>query len=406
MTELDDLLNFIYKLEVKQKDAKKVTLDKALNKILACDIFAKYDIPRFDNSAMDGFALRLNKDFYTIKGNAFAGGENKLSIKNNEAILITTGARIPQGAEAVLQKELCLLKDDKLFLNLSPKKGQNIKFKGEDFKKGRLLLKKGTRLNSQNIAILASQGFHKIDIVKKIKIIIFSSGNEISKLSSSLKENQIYDINSYFLKSVLKEIDNSLVSIRYGGILNDNENEISNILEKYIQKYDIVITSGGASVGDADYMHKVLKSINAKILIDSLNIKPGRPVVLSQKNNNFILTLPGNPIGAFINFLFFVPLLVQKMSKSKDLYFESFSAINKSEFKVNPKTSNVILGNFIDGEFFAYNKAKYQGAQVSPLVKSNSLAIFKNKSTIKKNSKIQVLLYKMQFLDKINKVIN
>lgn len=403
MLNLDEFFNLLYDLKVKTKKIKDVKLDFALNRILAKDIVCKYDIPRFDNSAMDGYALRLGYDSYVIKDNIFAGNKVKIVLKNNEAFKIMTGAKIPQGTQAVVQKELVKIKDNNLFLDLTPTLNQSIKLKGEDFKKGEILLKKGTLLDAQSIGLLASQGISKISVAKKVKIIIFGSGNEIARLDSKLGESQIYDINSYFLTSILAQFN---CSIKYGGILSDDLSSMSKALQKAIKTYDIIITSGGVSVGDKDYIHKVLENINAKILVDSINIKPGRPVVLSNKDNKFILSLPGNPIGAFLHCMFCIPILVQKMSLSKDLCFKEIDAINKTEFFVTNKTSHIILGNFENGYFSAYNNAKYQGAQIAPLLKSNALAIFNNKDLIKKDSVIKIILYKPQFLDRIIDIFN
>ncbi|RAX54102.1 hypothetical protein CCY99_05330 [Helicobacter sp. 16-1353] len=403
MLNLDEFFDFLYKLQVKTKGCKEIGLDSALHRILYEDIICKYNVPRFDNSAMDGYALRIGHKSYVIKDSIFAGNKVKINLKNNEAVKIMTGARIPKGAQAVIQKELTTLKDNNLFLDSTPQLNQSIKLKGEDFKKGEILLKKGALIDAQSIGILASQGIDKVKVAKKVKIIIFGSGNEIARLDSKLNENQIYDINSYFLKSILSPLN---CSIKYGGILDDNVDSISKSLQKALKKYDIVITSGGVSVGDKDYIHKVLEKIDAKILVDSINIKPGRPMIFSNKDSKFILSLPGNPIGAFFHCMFCMSILIQKMSLSKDLYFKEINAINKTDFFVTNKTSHIVLGNFENGYFSAYNNAKYQGAQIAPLMKSNSLAIFNNKDMVKKDSIIKIILYKPEFFDRIKNIFN
>lgn len=403
MLNLGDFFIFLKNLKVAQKGEEEIKLSSALNRILSQNIKSKYNIPRFDNSAMDGYAIRIGFDEYKLKDSAFAGDKTNLEINNNEAIKITTGAKIPKNTQAVIPKEYIKLDNDKLILEISPKMNQCIKFEGEDYKSGEIILSSGSLLNAQNIALLASQGINKIKVKKKIKIIIFGSGNEIANINAKLDENQIYDINSYFIKSILSNLN---CKIKYGGILSDKTKIIQNKIKKALDKYDIIITSGGVSMGEKDYMHKVLQNINADILLDSTNIKPGRPVIFSKKNDRFILSLPGNPIAAFIQCTLFLPLLIQKFNGSDNLYLKPIIAINKNEFKTSKNTSHIILGHYEDGYFQAYNDGKYQGAQIAPLLKSNAFTIIDNKDSIKKDTKIKIISYMPHFFDKINNILN
>lgn len=403
MLNLGDFFIFLKNLKVAQKGEEEIKLSSALNRILSQNIKSKYNIPRFDNSAMDGYAIRIGFDEYKLKDSAFAGDKTNLEINNNEAIKITTGAKIPKNTQAVIPKEYIKLDNDKLILEISPKMNQCIKFEGEDYKSGEIILSSGSLLNAQNIALLASQGINKIKVKKKIKIIIFGSGNEIANINAKLDENQIYDINSYFIKSILSNLN---CKIKYGGILSDKTKIIQNKIKKALDKYDIIITSGGVSMGEKDYMHKVLQNINADILLDSTNIKPGRPVIFSKKNDRFILSLPGNPIAAFIQCTLFLPLLIQKFNGSDNLYLKPIIAINKNEFKTSKNTSHIILGYYENGYFQAYNDGKYQGAQIAPLLKSNAFTIIDNKDSIKKDTKIKIISYIPHFFDKINNILN
>ncbi|MDE6886800.1 MAG: molybdopterin molybdotransferase MoeA [Helicobacteraceae bacterium] len=400
--ELNDYLQMLYKLKVKPKDSKEVPLSKAMGRILSENIICRYSIPRFDNSAMDGYAIRLGYEKYEIKGNILAGSMQNLAIKDNQAYRIMTGARIPNNTEAIIQQELVEVRDNILIPKVKVLKNQCIKFSGEDFKSKEILLKKGNEIDAQAIGILASQGFETIKVRKKVKIVIFGSGNEVSNIGTKLNDFQIYDLNSYFLKAFLGQLN---CSIKYGGVLGDDEKKIESSLKEASKKYDIIITSGGVSVGDADYMHKVLKNLNAEILQDSINIKPGKPLILSKLNEKFILSLPGNPIGAFLQAFFCIPILIQKFSEA-DFYLKPSIALNAVEFKVSQKTSHIILGNLQNSKFSAYNSAKYQGSQVAPLLKSNAIAIFNNIDLVKKDKKILVFSFNLEFLDKMQDTLN
>lgn len=386
---------------------KYISILKAKGRILTENIVCKIPIPRFDNSAMDGYALHFKKGetpykSYDIKGSIFAGDSNEHILQKNDTFSIMTGAKVPKNCDCVIQKEKVEIHGNSVILKESPKKNQCIKFSGDDFKKGEILLKKGTLLDSTAIGILATQGISKVAVKKRVKIIIFGSGNEIAPLDSPLKNNQIYDINSHFIRANFEHLN---CKIKYGGILSDSPKTLRSTLKNATKKYNIIITSGGVSVGEKDYIHGILRDLDAKILADSINIKPGRPVVLSTLQNSFILSLPGNPIGAFLQSYFALPILVAKFSGIEfndfDSLLKSRKVANGTDFKSTNGTAQIMLGTITDGakgtEFFAFNSGKYQGAQVAPLLKSDTLAIITNKDFVKKGEMIRVLPYKVQF---------
>ncbi len=406
MMNLDKYLEFLSGLKVAHKGEKRISILKAKGRILSENITCKIPIPRFDNSAMDGYAIRFEKGAnpyksYKIKGSIFAGDSSEYILQKNDAFCIMTGAKVPKNCDCIVQKEKVTIRGNEAILQEKPFKNQCIKFCGEDFKKGEILLKKGAVLDSNAIGILATQGISKVCVKKRVQIIIFGSGNEIAPLDSKLKNNQIYDINSHFIRANFGELN---CKIKYGGILGDSAKTLKSALKKAVQKYDIIITSGGVSVGDKDYIHAVLEKIGAEILNDGINIKPGRPVVLSKFGMNrkdcFILSLPGNPIGAFLQSYFCLPILVAKFSgiafKDFDSLLESHEMPNSADFKATKGTAHIMLGSVSDSQFVAFNGGKYQGAQVAPLLQSSALAIIQNKDFVKKGEIIRILPYKAQ----------
>lgn len=405
MENLNSYLRKLNALNITPKGDKRVCITKAQGRILSENIVCKIAIPRFDNSAMDGYAIRLNKnkpyESYVIKGEIFAGDSKDYALKDNDAFYIATGARVPKNCDCVIQKELVEIKDNALFLKAIPLKNQCIKLRGEDFKEGEILLKKGEILDSNNIGILAMQGISKVMVKKKVKIIIFGSGDEVARLNNPLKNNQIYDINSHFIRANFCHLN---CKITYGDIIKDNAKSLESTLKNALKKYDIIITSGGVSVGERDYIHRTLQTLRAEILADSINIKPGRPVVLSTLQNKFILNLPGNPIGAFLQSYFCLPILVAKFSdlryKRAELPLKSFEIPNGADFKISKNTTHIFLGNIKNNAFFAFNNAKYQGAQIAPLLKSSVFAVIENfsdKSCVKKGEIIRIFTIKPKF---------
>lgn len=408
MMNLDKYLELLSGLKVAHKGEKRISILKAKGRILSENITCKIPIPRFDNSAMDGYAIRFEKGAnpyksYKIKGSIFAGDSSEYILQKNDAFCIMTGAKVPKNCDCIVQKEKVTIRGNEAILQEKPFKNQCIKFCGEDFKKGEILLKKGAVLDSNAIGILATQGISKVCVKKRVQIIIFGSGNEIAPLDSKLKNNQIYDINSHFIRANFGELN---CKIKYGGILGDSAKTLKSALKKAVQKYDIIITSGGVSVGDKDYIHAVLEKIGAEILNDGINIKPGRPVVLSKFGMNhkecFILSLPGNPIGAFLQSYFCLPILVAKFSgivfRDFDSLLESHEIPNSADFRTTKGTAHIMLGAIKKGkngaEFVAFNGGKYQGAQVAPLLQSSALAIIQNKDFVKKGEIIRILPYK------------
>lgn len=407
MMSLDKYLEFLSGLKVAHKGEKRISILKAKGRILSENITCKIPIPRFDNSAMDGYAIRFEKGAnpyksYKIKGSIFAGDSSEYILQKNDAFCIMTGAKVPKNCDCIVQKEKVTIRGNEAILQEKPFKNQCIKFCGEDFKKGEILLKKGAVLDSNAIGILATQGISKVRVKKRVQIIIFGSGNEIAPLDSKLKNNQIYDINSHFIRANFGELN---CKIKYGGILGDSAKTLKSALKKAVQKYDIIITSGGVSVGDKDYIHAVLEKMGAEILNDGINIKPGRPVVLSKFGMNrkecFILSLPGNPIGAFLQSYFCLPILVAKFSgivfRDFDSLLESHEMPNSADFRTTKGTAHIMLGSVSDSQFFAFNGGKYQGAQVAPLLQSSALAIIQNKDFVKKGEMIRILPYKVKF---------
>lgn len=405
--DLNDFFNAIYTIDIKTLGTNKVDLQNSIGLNLAKDIECIHDVPRWNNSAMDGYAIKINQNKYEIKGSIFAGDEKNINIFDNEAYEITTGARIPNGCNAVIQKELIRIENNELIFNEMPKNGLNIKFQGEDFKKGEIIFKKGHKLNVGDIAALASQGMGEIEVYKKPRILIFSSGNEIAKIGDNLDSNQIYDVNFPLLRAFLNSFGFDVV---YGGVLLDCISNIHNKLLNAINNFDIIITSGSLSVGVKDYMKEVLKKLGAKTITNGLNIKPGGLMMLSTIESTFILSLPGNPIASFINCALCTPVLLERLSGGNNFYIKPIKAKNKLEFKLKKNIYSIILGEFKDGDFYAYNGGAYGASNIKPLSSSNSFCIFSGSANVNncigKDCVIDVILYKYSFLDTMNYIIN
>ena len=392
-----DKISFSEALELCLKNVKpihtteNIFINEALNRVLAEDIIAKRDAPVFTNSAMDGFAFKHSniKKLKVIK-TIYAGDKYEdFEIKEDECVRIMTGAKVPSTLDTVIPIEKCEEVNKDYIVIADIKKGANIRVKGEEIKKGEVLIKKGEIITPNIIAMLASQGIVNIAVYRKLKIAILSTGNELKEPWEEAGDDEIYNTNSYAIAAILKKFGFNSDII---GVIPDSlEKTIEYIKE--LKTYDVIITSGGISFGDADFLYEAYIKNGLKALFHGIMVKPGRPTMAGIMDNTFVFAMPGNPLSAYINtFCLIIPTL-KKLNGAKSYNFQTISAINKSDFKINPKKDHTALGYYKNGEWEVYNSYKYGSSMLSALVNSNSLTIInKGKEIIKKGEKLEIIL--------------
>lgn len=286
------------------------TTDISIKPILQCaqlflaqDIPAKYDSPLFTNSAMDGYALYLHtineEQSYEIIARITAGADgSKITLKPGQASRIFTGAPIPQGCNAVIAQENTTLIDGKLYCTKVAKLNSNIRMRGEDFSVGKILLNKGEQLTPQAIGLLASQGYANLPVHQPVRVTVFSTGNELLEPSSSLHAGAVFDANRYQLLAWLHDLN---CEVTDGGILKDDLTQTTTQLLRASNNSDIIITSGGASVGEEDHIKSAIQSIG-QLTQWKLAIKPGKPFAWGTIGHAKVMMLPGNPVATFVTF--------------------------------------------------------------------------------------------------------
>ena len=339
MIKTETAYNLIQSNIKKKPKITRVALRESVGRYLAEDIKSKINIPPQDNSAVDGIAINYFKYknssnyCYEIISEINAGDVFKKKIGKNQCVKVSTGAHLPNYLDTVIMLE------DVKFLNnkfvklpkiLTNKK--NVRKKGEDIKKGKIIITKKTVLRSQEIGLLASINKIRIKVFEKIKIAIVSNGNELVNPGTTKKNNQIYDSNRFMLMELLKLPCNILTD---SGILNDDYEKIKRKIITLKEKNDLIVISGGASVGHKDYVVKIIKKIG-KIVFSSLAIKPGRPISFGILDNKVpILILPGNPVASFVTFNLFGNFILNCMhgliSKKPDFFLvkSNFNMIKK-----------------------------------------------------------------------------
>jgi molybdopterin molybdotransferase len=305
---IEDALKKIKKLSKTINAFEYVNLIDSHNRILYESIKSKLEVPNFDNSAMDGYAvnfryLKNNNRNLKVIGTSLAGKPFKGKIGKNQCVKIMTGAVLPKNCNVVIMKEEVEQVDSSIIIHSKNINiNQNIRFSGEDIKPNKVLLKKYEVINSSSMGLLASQGIHKVKVFKNPIISFFTSGDEVVPINKKLPKGKVYDSNRFTLKGMLSKNNIDIIDL---GHANDNIKDIKKKFNDAIKKSDIVISTGGVSVGDADYIKDVVGSLG-DINFWKVAVKPGRPLAFGKIKDTIFFGLPGNPVSVMITFLLFV----------------------------------------------------------------------------------------------------
>lgn len=293
-------------------ETETVNLRESLGRMLATDIVSPCNVPNHNNSAMDGYAFKFSEGVKIAKviGTAFAGKPFNGTVKAGECVRIMTGAVIPQGADTVVMQEHIAIKSDSITLLELPKQGANIRLAGEDLKLGQTVLAKGNVMKPADLGLVASLGIGEVTVFRKLKVAFFSTGDELASIGQSLKEGQIYDSNRYTLFGMLTRLGAEISDL---GNVQDKPDLLEKTLLEAARTHNAVITSGGVSVGEADYM-KTLLAKHGQVLFWKINMKPGRPLAYGKIGKAHYFGLPGNPVSAMVTFYQFVQPALQALS--------------------------------------------------------------------------------------------
>jgi len=371
MVKIDEALNIVYKQEMKKR-VEIVPIDNAMGRVCAKAYHATLNLPRFDNSAMDGYALSSLKNCTIQKNAIYAGDDKAYSLAQNEAIKIMTGAKIPLNCIAVIPQEKVSIEGETLIFE-PIKEGSNIRKIGEDIIADKLLVSKNKKINAYDIALLSSQGISHIEVYQRPKVTILSSGAELKAFYEKIEPHQIYNSNAPMLYARTKELGADVV------LLNVVEDDLERLVEvlDLAKESDLIITTGGASVGDKDFTLKALSNLGMEFLFHKIDIKPGKPTSLGKLKNTFVAILAGNPLASMVNFELFIRPLILKLSGDKCFYHQLIeTSIAQSEYKIKRARDGVILG-YYDGKSFSPT-LKQDPFMVSALSPSNAMLVVKN----------------------------
>lgn len=348
---------------------EKLHLRDTLGRILADDIMSPFNVPGYNNSAMDGYALNcadLQSEIiheFSIAGTAYAGKSFKGTCQTGECIRIMTGAPIPDGTDTVVMQEHAeALNDNCVRIGNIHKAGQNIRLKGEDIPQDSVVLKKNRQIVPSDLGVLASLGIGEVNVRRRVRVAFFSTGDELRSIGETLNDGEIYDSNRYSLYGMLAKLGCEILDM---GVVRDDPDALREAFQNASTMADVVITSGGVSVGDADYIKPVLDDIG-EINFWKIAMKPGRPLTFGKLDNALFFGLPGNPVAVMVSFYQFVQPALHYLAQGEEYMPHTVKAICTTPLRKRPGRFEFKRGYFSpqDNGKFEVRKAGHQGSGI------------------------------------------
>ncbi|MBU7586753.1 MAG: molybdopterin molybdotransferase MoeA [Nostoc sp. TH1S01] len=399
------ILNLVQPLDAEQ-DIEIVDLLAASDRILANPITSQLDFPHWDNSAMDGYAVRYadvqqanaqNPAILEIVEEIPAGYQPKITIQPGQAARIFTGAVIPAGADTVVMQERTSREENRVFIKVAPQPQEFVRRKASYYQAGNQLLPAGIQLKAAEIAVLAAAQCPQVKVYRRPKVAIFSTGDELVTPNTPLQPGQIVDSNNYALATLVKESGAEPLLL---GIVKDNPVALQQTIAYAIANADIVLSSGGVSVGEYDYVDKILEALGAEIHIRAVEMTPGKPLTVANfphQNSAIYFGLPGNPVSALVTFWRFVQPVIKKLAGLAEGWEARFVKVRShDELRANGKRETYIWGrlNLLNGAY-KFHKAggTHNSGNLINLAQTNALAVLPiGQTLISPGEEVQVLL--------------
>lgn len=378
---------------------EEVPLLKGVKRIIGEDVHSKIDNPPFNKSAMDGYAViaedTMQRDIsLKVIDEVFAGYSCTSEVTSGTAIKIMTGAPIPKGANVVIKQEDVTIEDNYIKLNKTVNLNENVCFKGEDIQEGSLLISKNKKLNYADIGILASSGISKIKVCKTPKVAFISTGDEVVDIDEDLGYGKIYNSNKYSILGRLEELN---YEVSYISHEKDSAIKIGEEIKKASNISDLIITTGGASVGEKDLIKEAIDSIGGEKVFWKVKIKPGSAIVCSRFNNKLIISLSGNPTAALTTFELLVRTILEKLSGSEKVEIKREKAILMNDYLKKSPQRKFLRGEVLcneRGQNVFLTQFKSGNGILSSTLNSNCLIeIGENNDEIKKGTLVDIIKF-------------
>ena len=386
MIEIDEAINLVAQSSIRLKNVELLLID-ALNHYLSEDIYSNMDMPPFSQSAMDGYAICGEMNSFDVVGEVQAGDIDLKSLSEGQAYRIFTGAMIPKWTTAIAKQEIVERSGSKIELTEKIKLGTSIRLKGEEIQSGQILLKSGIQINPAAIGLMSGLGIAKVKVIKRPKITLVVTGDELTQLEEELILGRIYESNSYMLKAALL---NSGFDVKIS-LVKDNYLETKKTIELAIQTNDLVIVTGGISVGDYDFVGKALNEIGVKEIFYKVNQKPGKPLYYGEKNNVKIFALPGNPAAALTCFYVYVLSAIKLMMGDSNPTLEKRKAIIAHDYSKKGDRAHFLKAQFNNHQVVVHSGQS--SAMLSSFVDANCLLYLGgNVREVKLGEEVEILM--------------
>ncbi|MCH7696376.1 MAG: molybdopterin molybdotransferase MoeA [Proteobacteria bacterium] len=368
------------------KGTEKVPLRTGLDRILCEDIRSKINVPGCTNSAMDGYAVQGTdlpesgiKELKLV-GTVFAGKPLKETIISGTCARIMTGGVMPQGTDSVVIQENVERHGDVVRIGNDTRYGDNVRQAGEDIKIGDVILRKGVRLTPANIGLVASLGIGEVMVTRKPRVAFFSTGDELRSIGEKLEDGDVYDSNRYTLHGMLMRLGAEIIDM---GVIKDVKEDVEKAFNEAASYADVVITSGGVSVGEADYVKEIMKKIG-NVDFWKVAIKPGRPLAFGKINNAYFFGLPGNPVSVMVTFYQFVQPALYKLMGSQHIEPITCTAVCLSTLKKRPgrvEYQRGVLERDSSGQLVVHKTGAQGSGILSSMAQANCFIILPMDST-------------------------
>ena len=377
---VDDALARIHESVIAVKYSELLSIDDLLDRILAGDIHSPINVPPYVNSAMDGYAVdgkslpKENEKSYQLSGTVLAGAPLDHAVPENHCARIMTGGKMPEGTDTVIMQEHVRSDNDSIVIGPNHKPGQNVRHTGEDIKQNQRVLTQGKRLTAADVGLLASLGIEEAKVKPLLRVAIFSTGDELVSLGTPLQEGQIYDSNRYALAAMLKRFGAKILDL---GVIRDDRKDIEAAFTEATGKADVLITTGGVSVGEADFVKETLDKMG-KVNFWKIAMKPGRPLAYGKVNECYFFGLPGNPVSTMVTFYQFVLPALKKLQhetvqKDITLKLRCTTAMRKNPGRVEYQRG--VMEYDKNGELVVRSTGGQGSHMLSSMVKANCFII-------------------------------
>ena len=371
--------NMLDLLQVNSSRYERVPLSASLGRVLAEDIVAEFNDPQFPTASMDGYAVLhsdLNLDSISILGTNPAGNDEKRELKSGECIKTFTGSKMPKGADTLIQIENVSVNDAKITIDIKVPKGSSIRPVGEGYRANDILIKKGTKIGFAETGVMAGLNCVMVNVALKPRVAVIATGSEILDLGeNSSNSAQIRSSNNYTLAALFEQAGAEVIQL---GTVGDDKESIMQTFTNALESADILISTGGVSVGDYDFVKDIVPRLGAEVLFKGVAIKPGKHILVAQKESKFILALPGFAYSSTVTAILYALPLVSKMLGKPEPY-KTVAAKLSEDFKKRSKLTEFTACNIeiLDGEYFINfnNKKVGSSAILTNMLNSSALMI-------------------------------